>query len=67
MVKIAKKLVKKPLLYVTFLLFLFAICSGCVKSCKIKPDLEKIGDSALKNKENLMETNLKSGKIVCNY
>jgi len=60
-------LVKKGLIYLTFSLFLFAFCSGCVKSCKIKPDLEKIGDSALKNKENLMETNLKSGKMTCNF
>ena len=67
MVKKAKKLVKKGLIYLTFSLFLFAFCSGCVKSCKIKPDLEKIGDSALKNKENLMETNLKSGKMTCNF
>ena len=44
MVKIAKKLVKKPLLYVTFLLFLFTICSGCVKTCKMAPDLEKNGE-----------------------
>ena len=67
MVKIAKKLVKKPLLYVTFLFFLFAICSGCVKSCKIRPDLEKIGDSALKNKENLTETNLQHAYMRCKY
>ena len=67
MVKIAKKLVKKPLLYVTFSLFLFTICSGCVKSCKISPDYEKICDSAVKKKENLMETNLKSGKMSCNF
>jgi len=67
MVKIAKKLVKKGLIYLTFLLFLFTFCSSCVKSCKIRPDLEKIGDSALKNKENLTETNLKSGKVACNF
>ena len=65
--KIANKLVKKGLIYLTFLLFLFAFCSGCVKSCKIKPDLEKIGDSALKNKENLTETNLRSGKMACKF
>ena len=65
--KIANKLVKKGLIYLTFLLFLFAICSCAVKSCKIRPDLEKIGDSALKNKENLTETNLKSGKVACNF
>ena len=67
MVNIAKKLVKKPLLYVTFLLFLFTICSGCVKTCKFSPDYEKIGDSALKNKENLTETNLRSGKMACKF
>ena len=60
-------LVKKPLFYLVFLLFLFSFCSGCVKSCKISPDYEKIGDSAVKNNENLMETNLKSGKMSCNF
>ena len=60
-------LVKKGLIYLTFSLFLFAFCSGCVKTCKFTPDYEQIGDSALKNKENLMETNIKSGKMTCNY
>ena len=67
MVKIANKLVEKGLIYLIFLLFLFAICSGCVKTCKFTPDYEQIGDSALENKENLMETNLKSGKVACNF
>ena len=67
MVKIAKKLVKKPLLYVTFSLFLFTLCSCTEISCKIRPDLEKIGDSALENKENLAETNLKHANIRCKY
>jgi len=65
--KIANKLVKKGLIYLTFLFILFAFCSCAEISCKIRPDLEKIGDSALKNKENLMETNLKSGKVACNF
>ena len=65
--KIANKLVKKGLIYLTFLLFLFAICSCTKISCKFRPDYEKIGDSAVKNKENLMETNLKSGKVACNF
>ena len=60
-------LVKKPLFYVIFSLILFTFCSGCVNSCKFSPDYEKIGDSALENKENLMETNLKSGIMTCNY
>ena len=60
-------LVKKPLFYVIFSLILFTLCSGCVKSCKIRPDYEKIGDSALENKENLMETNLKHAYLRCNF
>ena len=60
-------LVKKPLFYVIFSLILFTFCSGCVKTCKFSPDYEKIGDSALENKENLSETNLKSGKVACNF
>ena len=60
-------LVKKPLFYVIFSLFLFTFCSGCVNHCKITPDLEKIGDSAVKNKENLMETNLKHANMRCNF
>ena len=60
-------LVKKGLIYLTFSLFLFTVCSGCVKSCKIRPDLEKIGDSALENIENLTETNLKHANLRCNY
>ena len=56
--KIANKLVKKGLIYLTFLLFLFTLCSCAKISCKIRPDLEKIGDSALKNKENLNFQNI---------
>ena len=65
--KIANKLVKKGLIYLTFSLFLFTLCSCTVKSCKIRPDLEKIGDSALENKENLTETNLKHANMRCKY
>ena len=60
-------LVKKPLFYVIFSLILFLFCSGCVNSCKITPDYEKIGDSASKNIENLSETNLKHVNMSCNY
>jgi hypothetical protein len=60
-------MVKKPLILVTFLLFLFMVCSCSIKSCKIAPDLEKIGDSALQNKENLTETNLKHANVRCKY
>ena len=60
-------LVKKPLFYVIFSLILFTVCSGCVNQCKIRPDLEKIGDSASKNIENLSETNLKHVNMSCDY
>jgi hypothetical protein len=60
-------LVKKGLIYLTFLLFLFTLCSCTEISCKIRPDLEKIGDSALENKENLAETNLKHAYMRCKY
>ena len=51
------------LILVIFVVF----CSGCSYSCKFSPDYEKISDSASKNIENLAETNLKSGKVVCNF
>ena len=60
-------LVKKPLFYFIFSLILFTFCSGCVNSCKFSPDYEKIGDSALENKENLMETNLKHAYLRCKF
>ena len=60
-------LVKKGLIYLTFSLFLFTLCSCTIKTCKFTPDYRKIGDSALENKENLMETNLKSGKMACKF
>ena len=60
-------LVKKPLFYVIFSLILFTFCSGCVNQCKIRPDLEKIGDSAAENIENLAETNLKHVNMSCDY
>mgnify|MGYP000676542748 CR=1 FL=1 len=38
---------KKPLIIVTFSLFLFLFCSNCSKECKIRPDLEKIGEKTV--------------------
>ena len=67
MVKIAKKVVEKGLIYLIFSLFLFTLCSCTEISCKIRPDLEKIGDSALENIENLTETNIKHANLRCNY
>ena len=67
MVNKANKLVKKGLIYLTFSFFLFAICSCTKLSCKIRPDLDKISDSALKNKDNLTETNLQHAYMRCKY
>jgi len=50
-----------------FVLFFLVSCSGTVKNCKVAPDLERIGKSALENRENLTETELRSGKVACNF
>jgi hypothetical protein len=48
-------------------LFVLISCSKNVKDCKIEPDLEKISESALKNKENLSETELKHAQMSCKF
>jgi hypothetical protein len=48
-------------------LFVLVSCSKTVEDCKIKPDLEKISESALKNKENLSETELKHAQMSCKF
>jgi hypothetical protein len=65
---------KKTLINQHFLIFFvllsFFLASGCsktVENCKIKPDLERIGESALENKENLTETELRAAKMSCNF
>ena len=65
---------KKTLIFQRFLtffvLFSFFLASGCsktVENCKFKPDLERIGESALENKENLSETEWRSANMTCNY
>ena len=57
----------KSLIFLTFVLILFSSCSKKSINCKISPDFEKIGESALENKENLSETNLKNGKMRCDF
>jgi hypothetical protein len=57
----------KSLIFLTFVLILFSSCSKKPVNCKISPDLEKIGESAVENLENLSETNLKSGKMRCDF
>ena len=58
---------KKSLILLTFVLILFSSCSKKSINCKISPDLEKIGESAVENLENLSETELKSAQIQCQY
>ena len=56
--------------FIFFVLLLFFLASGCqktAKNCKIKPDLERIGESAQKNLENLTETELRAMKMSCNF
>ena len=48
-------------------LFVLVSCSKTVEECKIKPNLEKIGESALKNKQNLSETELKHAQMSCKF
>jgi hypothetical protein len=65
---------KKTLIFQRFLTFFvllsFFLASGCsktVKNCEIKPDLERIGESALENKDNLTETELRAMKMSCGF
>ena len=53
-----------------FVLTLFFLATGCsktVKNCEIKPDLERIGESAQENLENLSETELRAMKMSCGF
>ena len=65
---------QKTLIFQRFLIFfvlaLFFLASGCsktVENCKIAPDLERIGESALENKDNLTETDLRAMKMSCGF
>tara|TARA_B100000900_G_C20214694_1_gene567310 strand:- start:277 stop:447 length:171 start_codon:yes stop_codon:yes gene_type:complete len=54
--------------YFVLILFFFTIsCSGVRENCKIKPDLERIGESAMENVENLSETEWRAANLKCNY
>jgi len=55
------------ILFVLSLFFLAAGCSKTVKNCEIKPDLERIGESALENRDNLTETELRAMKMSCGF
>jgi len=53
--------------FVLFLFFLLISCSKTVKNCEIKPDLERIGESVVKNRDNLTETELRAMKLSCGF
>ena len=53
-----------------FVLLSFFLASGCsktVENCKFKPDLERIGESAKQNLDNLTETDLRAMKMSCGF
>jgi len=65
-----KKSVKNQHFFIFFVLILFFLlisCSKTVENCKIKPDLEQIGESAKENLDNLAETEWRSANLTCNY
>ena len=55
------------ILFVLLLFFLAFGCSKTVKNCEIKPDLERIGESAMENQNNLTETELRAMKLSCGF
>ena len=58
---------KKYAFFAVCSLFVLVSCSKSVENCKIKPDLERIGESAKENLDNLAETEWRSANLTCNY
>ena len=58
---------KKYAFFAVCSLFVLVSCSKTVENCKIKPDLERIGESALENVENLAETEWRSANMSCDF
>jgi len=58
---------KKYAFFAVCSLFVLVSCSKSVENCKIKPDLERIGESALENVENLSETEWRSANMSCDF
>ena len=48
-------------------LFVLVSCAKNVQNCKVEPNLEKISESALENKENLSETELRHAQMSCDF
>ena len=53
--------------FVLILFFFTVSCQNGVKNCKIAPNLERIGESALENVENLSETEWRAANMTCEY
>ena len=62
-----KKKQKKKFFLFFFFCFVLISCIKNLENCKVTPDLERISESALKNRENITETELRSAQIRCNY
>ena len=71
---------KKPLILLTFLLFLFSFCSGCVKkleNCKILPKIEvkieeknESGDKKVDTEDkikDIIENRTTTATASCNF
>ena len=71
---------KKPFILLTFLLFLFSFCSGCVKkleNCKILPKIEvkieeknESSDKKVDTEDkikNIIENRTTSAQASCNF
>ena len=60
---------KKPLILLTFLLFLFTVCSGCVKkleNCKIFPKIELESGEKNESSDKKVDTEDKIKDIIEN-
>ena len=58
---------KKPLFFSVLLTFLFLFCSSCQKTlenCKIRPDLEKIGEEIKESVESDREIDVDKMKAL---
>jgi len=64
---------KKPLFFSVLLTFLFLFCSNCSKTlenCKIRPDLERIGEEikeSVDSKREIDVDNMKSVQTSCEF
>ena len=53
--------------FVVCSLFVLVSCSKTVENCKIAPDYEKIGESAMDSMDDMKRINLQQLKAACNF